>query len=602
MANIKAVKRNISKMIGQDANQDEIDLYLASEGLTTGDLKESKHTMERAGYQALGGAIGGAVASPGGATTPIGIGLGSAIGGQAYDLKQEYFGKKNTETLAERSKGAAEDFVLDVISPIAISKGVYGLKKAAGSVVGKARGVFSPSGYDVYRKFGIKPSAAMATRNKGFAVAEHALSDFPITADIFQKPAQENIAQLTLANRFLAKEYGPILSKEEIGMLFKKAGPEVLEHYSAVYNKLFSHVSKEIGENPQPIANTVGMLKTIVGETKAGPSSGVVKFAQEVITKAKKAGGGLPWEALKKHRTKIGDMLKSPELVSTRNIQSGDLKRLYAAMTQDMEAAAMGAGAKTHARWRAANKYFETKLTRDIPIIEDIIKKQYPEEVFDIIMRSSAKGGTRLRLLRKQLGEKKWSAVSGTILGKLGQQKAHTGVTAEKLFSPSTFMTNWNKLSEPAKRALFRGGRYEGLVGELNDFVKVAGDAKAVEQLANRSRTGSVLMFYGLFQSTAGATGAMLSGPGGLATGIGVGTMTVGLPRLTARLLTNQKFVRWLNKGFRIAKTQPNNMSVHLGRLMALRFKEDIQEDVWNVVDGVLGCGEGNLINSSDTN
>jgi len=598
MANISAVKRNISKMIVGGANQAEIDIWLASEGLTTKDLKESKHTMERAGYQALGGAIGGAVTSPaattgiGAAAIPVGIGLGSSMGGQVYDLKQEYLGKKNPEPLAERAKGAAEDFALDVISPIAISKGIYGIKKAVGGVVGKARGVFKPANYDIYRKFGMKPSAAMASQSKGLAVAEHALSDFPITADILQKPAQENIAQLTLANRFLAKEYGKILSKEEIGMMFKTAAPDVLEKYSGVYNKLFGAVSKEIGSNPQPISNTVDMLKTIIGETRAGPSSSVGSIAKDIVEKAKLSGGGLPWEALKKHRTKIGDMLKSPELVSTRNIQSGDLKRLYTAMTQDMETAAIGAGPRTHARWRAANKYFETKLTKDIPILEDIIKKQYPEEVFDIVMRSSQKGGTRLRLLRRQLGEKKWSMVSGTVLGKLGQEKAHTGVTAEKMFSPSTFMTNWNKLSEPAKRALFRGGRYEKLVGELNDFVKVAGNAKAIEQLANKSRTGSVLMFYGLFQSTAGATGAMLSGPGGLMTGVGVGTMTVGLPRLTAKLLVNQKFVRWINKGFEIAKTNPDAMSVHLGRLMALRFKDNIQEDVDNVIKGFLAQGE----------
>lgn len=587
--NIKSVKQNIATMIIKGANQDEIDLYVSSRGLTLDDLKEDKHTLDRAAWQTVGGVIGGAVASPGAVTTPVGIGLGSAIFGQAHDIVKEFEGRKTPETPVERAVGSAEDFALDVISPIALSKGIYGVKKVAGAIGSKARGVFKPAGYEVYKKFGVNPTAATATQSKGLAIAESALSDFPISSDIFQKRAQANIEQLTMANRFLAKEYGPILSREEIGLLLKKAAPGVLEKYSKVYDKLFNAVGIEIGSNPQSIKNTLVTLNTLVRESKLGPESGVLKFAKEIVEKSKTAGGGLPWDALKKHRTKIGDLLKDPMLVSNRNIQSGDLKRIYAALTADMEQAATSAGEKTHAKWRAANKYFETKLTRDIPILEDIIKKKYPEEVFDAVMRSSKKGGTRLKLLRKQLSEKEWDAVAGTVLGKMGVETPGAASHAEELFSPSTFMTRWKQMSETAKRALFRGGRYASLAKELDDFVKVAGDMKAVEQLANKSKTGSVLMFYGLFQSTAGATGMILSGPGGMATGVGVGTMTVGLPRLTAKLLTNDKFVRWINQGFKIAKTQPNNMSTHLGRLMVLRFKEDIQGDVDNVINYFLG-------------
>jgi len=588
-----AIKQNMARMLREGASPEEVELYVASKGISPGDLQGSKHTLERAGYQTLGGMAGGAIASPGGITTPVGIGLGSAIGGQAYDLKEEILGRKVRESLPERTRGAVEDFTLDVVSPIALSKGIYGIKKAAGATVGKARGLFKPAKYDVYKKFGVKPTAAMATRSKGLGAAEHALGDFPITADIMQSRAQYNIQQMTVANKVLAKEYGPILNREEIGTLLKKGVPGVLDRYDKVYKKLFDFVAKDMGDQPQSISNTFEMLKTLVKESKTGPDSGIGKLAKEIVGKAKPLGGGLPWASLKSYRTKMGELLKSPELVSTRNMRSGELKRLYGAMTKDLDQAALKAGEKVHARWRATNKYFEIKLNRDIPILEEIVKKRYPEEVFDAVMRSSQKGGSRLRLLKKQLSRKEWEATVGTVLGKMGDQLPSQSTTGgglftERVFSPSTFMTNWGKLSGSAKRALFKGGRYDGLAKELNEFVRVAGDMKAVEQLANKSKTGSVLMFYGMFQSTAGATGAVVGGTGGLATGVGVGTMTVGVPRLTARLLTNEKFVRWINKGFKIAKTKPNDMSVHLGRLMALRFKEDIQEDVDNVIKSFL--------------
>jgi hypothetical protein len=614
----QSIKRSVAQMLQGGASEQEIDLYLSTYGMTAQDLPVSdKYTMGRAGYQTLGGMMGGVTAAEFGVTAPAipaAVGLGSAIGGQIYDLTKEHRGEKVPETLAERAKSAQADFLLDVVSPAAINAGIYGVKKTFGYIGQKAKKAFKPAEYWVYKKFGVEPSAATATRSKGLAVAEHALGDFPMTSDILQTHAQKNIEELTIANRYLAQEYGPILSKEEIGVLLKKASPGVLDKYSTIYDKLFSRVSEDINTAlaksaftkqkfgiPRevhsaviPIKNTVGMLKTIIGESKLGPTSGVGKLAQELIRKAKSAGGGLTWNAIKKHRTKIGDMMRDPALVSTRNIQSGDLKRLYAALTQDMEAAAMAAGPKTHAKWRAANKYFEIKLTRDIPIIEDIIKKQYPEEVFDIVMRSSKKGGSRLRLLRKQLSPKEWDAIAGTVLGKLGVETAGAGTTLEPMFSPSTFMTRWKGLSEPAKRQLFKGTRYAKLVPELNDFVRVAGDMKAVEKLANTSRTGSVLMFFGLWQSGAsalgGATGAALGGVGGAAVGAGsFYASSIAVPRLTAKLLVNPKFVRWLNQGIKIAKHNPNAMSTHLGRLMYLRFREDIQEDVDNIITSFLG-------------
>ena len=54
----------------------------------------------------------------------------------------------------------------------------------------------------------------------------------------------------------------------------------------------------------------------------------------------------------------------------------------------------------------------------------------------------------------------------------------------------------------------------------------------------------------------------------------------IGAPHYTAKLLTNPRFVKWLSQGVKIAKTKPNDMSVHLGRLYTLREKEDIKDEL----------------------
>lgn len=595
MANIPAVKRNIAKMLQQSASETEIDAYLNSVGVTHQELRDYRPIdVKRIGLQMMGGAAGGLVgAGAGPVGSAVGIGLGSGMAGQAYDLAQEAAGAKPRDTLAERMRIAGEDVMLDVISPFAMSKGVYGIKKLASKLGQKSRGIYKPAEYWVYKRFGVEPTAAMVTRSKGLAGAEEGLSKFPVTSDIMQRAGEERMQQLTLANRYLASEYGQILEREEVGTLLKKAVPGVLDKYENIYGKLFSRVADDVQANlPNGLAqinNTVETLRELIQRSQAGPDSNITRFAKRIEEKAQASGGGLPWKALKDHRTRIGYMLKDPVMRSQANLDQGELKALYGALTQDMEQAALQAGEKTHAKWRAANKYFETKMARDVPILEDVMKKKYPEEVLDAVLRSSQKGGTRLRLLKNQLSKKEWDAVVGTSLYEMGLETPGAGATVERVFSPRTFLSNYRKMSHSAKRVLFQGTEYNGLPKELDNFLHVVSDMTAAQKMANVSNTGPIIGFYSLLYGTGALTGGMLQGPEGIAKGVAFATGAVAVPRLTAKLLTSPKFVRWLATGANIAKTHPNDLSSHLGRLMVFRFREDIQEDVDQVIKSIIG-------------
>lgn len=536
---------------------------------------------ERIGYQTAGGMAAGALVPPSPITTPLAIGLGSSIAGQIYDIKEERAGRLKAPTLSERFRTAGEDFALDTIVPPAASKAAQGVKRALKSTVDKPLlRRFRPSDMSDFARFGVKPSAGTATGNRSLMIAENALSDFFTSAGVMQKAAQGNLDQLQAAGRHLAKEYGPILTKEETGRLLKIGSKDAISGVGDIFEKLFNRVGLQVGDSPQGVTNTVNMLRTLEREALAGPETGIKAIADDIVGKAQEIGG-LPWEALKKHRTKVGDLLKDPHLVSTRNIQSGDLKRLYAALTADMETAALRAGRKTHASWKAADKYFKIKLERDIPILEEIIKKGYDEDVWNIAMRSAQHGGSRLRLLRKQLPKEAWDAVAGTVLGRLGLAKKGAQGAAVDSFSVNTFMTNWADLSPEARRALWDGTKYKDLYKELNSFAKVVGDFKEVDRLANRSRTASVALFFSMFRDLrnigvgiAGgrAIGSVAgAGPVGAVAG---GVAGIGLPYAAAKLITNPRFVRWLSQGVEIAKANPNGMAAHMGRLFVLRERE----------------------------
>lgn len=547
---------------------------------------------ERMAYETTGGAVGGAIASPGVLTTPIGVGLGAAAGGQIYDFKEAIFGGKK-KSVAESATDVAYDFGLNAVSPIALEKGVYAGKQLLKSIVDKpVSKMFRPSEMALYSKYGLKPTAATATQSKSLMVAENALADFPISAGVMRENAQYNIAQLDFANKFLASEYGDILTKEEVGSLLKGAAPKALDKLSKTYDKLFTRVSQQIGNNPQTIDNTIDALNTFYAEAKTGPVTGVTKIAEDIFNKAAANKGGLPFESLKKYRSYIGELMKDPTLISTRNIQSGDLKRLYGALTKDMEIAAKNSGSKVHASWRAANKYFESSLENKVPILEEIMKKGYDEDVYNIISNASSKGGSKLWALRKQMPTEEWGNVAGTILGKMGSSTAAAQNAVGSRFSVATYLTNWNKLAPEAKRVLFNGTKYDELAQNLDEFASVIGDFKSVEEIANKSKTGSVLMFFSLFQTLGGLAGGVASGGSGAIGGLAAGT-TLGLtPYYTAKLLTNPGFVKWLSKGVQIAKNNPTDMSMHLGRLFVMKETEDVSDAINEFMKGVISDGE----------
>lgn len=572
---------NAQKALEAGRTKAEINDYLArkSAAYTENPNSSGGGDWKRTAAQILGGSMGGVVGAgspmPGGAV--VGTGLGSSMAGQVYDNVNEWLGNKEPEPLGQRMLGAAEDAVADMVGTAATDKLVTGAKNAF-------KGALKPRTTNKARDFGVDPPAAVASGRKSFMIAQNALSDFPFSADVLQKHAKMNMEQLQAASRHLASEYGDILSKEELGLLLKNHSKKGIDNLKGVYDKLFSRVSADMGDKLFQLDNLKAYRAKVIAQSEKGPSTKVVNKIDEILAKSdvrasdplERSMGqrdiGLPFWAMKKHRTKIGEMLSEPGMITHNNIANQDLKGVYKALSQDMEAAAKSAGDKTYAKWKAANKYYDVSLQRKVPILEEIIKQGYDEKVYNIVMKPSEykDGGSRLRALRRQLDPEVWDTVAATVLDKIGKAVPSAQDSTGSVFSVETFMTNWSKMSREAKHALFSGTRNKALANELDEFTKVTSDFKEIEKIANKSKTGSVLMFFSLFTNIGTATWA-----GGPMAGAGMAATMTAVPRSLAKLMTSKKFVRWMGNGVEKAKSNPNSMPVHLGRLFVLREKDD---------------------------
>lgn len=244
----------------------------------------------------------------------------------------------------------------------------------------------------------------------------------------------------------------------------------------------------------------------------------------------------LPYEALKKLRTLVGNELESTSLVS--DVPRSKWKAVYGALTRDMEAAASTPEAKQ--ALDRANRYFNARATRIDDIDRVIDRNGGPEKIFQAVMGGVKDGGSTLRSVMQSLPEEGQKAVTAAALRRMGLANPGAQDAAGETFSAATFLTNWNKASPEARRALF--DRYgPGFSRDLDKVAKVAERIKegqgALSNASGTARQGVGLGYWGSI-----AASVLTGNLGTTATLAGGGAAA----NLAARAMTNPRIVKWL--------------------------------------------------------
>jgi hypothetical protein len=215
----------------------------------------------------------------------------------------------------------------------------------------------------------------------------------------------------------------------------------------------------------------------------------------------------------------------------------------------------------------------------NMPTLQEIADLGADEQVWQYAMGEAAKGGSRLLRLRQNFQPDEWRTVAATVFDRLAQASPGARGAAElggeaHDFSVSAFMTNWNKLSSEAKDALFGGPGMKEAREAIDQLVRVANRVKDVERMSNPSGTARGMLTGG---SIALAGERALSGDiGGAA---GVLASTTALPYVTAKMMTNPTFVRWLAGAETFGKGASRDAMI--GRLAAVaEANPEIRDEV----------------------
>ncbi|MBK0633376.1 hypothetical protein GZZ44_10495 [Klebsiella aerogenes] len=245
-------------------------------------------------------------------------------------------------------------------------------------------------------------------------------------------------------------------------------------------------------------------------------------------------------DALKSLRTRYGEMLNNAKLMPP-DAEEADIRGLYSALTKDIEEAANQYGSR--ASWDAANEFYREGMELINRHMQPIFQSRVADNVYNSLFgaegaRAKVIEPEKASVLMSQLPQETADAVRAEVVSRLGKPLAGTPGGTE--FSPDLFVTNWNRLKEGSKKALFPDADVRESLDAIYRY------SSKLKELGRGKNTSNTAHYINNASSKSGAaTMAFLTGHPYLSALI-LAPQFGG--KISARLMTNPDFIRWAAK------------------------------------------------------
>lgn len=468
-------------------------------------------------------------------------GLGTGLAGAA-GLAGEAIGQTQTE-----ERQLARDLMMGLEVSAPELAGVSGTVRAGGAAVRAAEAVGKPAkpGQLAARAagdLGITPSAGMSGKTTAMIAA--GLEKVPFAGDVIARDAARAVGEMENVFSRIRGSIGTALSSSAAGSTLQKGLQTFVKGFQETSGKLFDVVDRNIPATSRfKLDNTAAALgearTAFEGNPELAARLGVNRW-DAILAEAQQ--NGVSWQAFKQFRTSVGEAIGAAQSGRQGGALAGDdlgrLKRLYGALTADMTAAAKSVGENAFKTWTRANSHYRAGAERIERSLDATITAQSPERAWEafsaLLQRDRASSDlTRVRAIRASLSREDWDTVAASIVDRMGRAPAGQQNAAGDAFSPSAFLTNWNKL-DPQSRALLLP--QEARI-ELEKLAQVAERVRAGNAERNTSNTGTAGWLATLFL-------------GGV-TDLGTTAAVLGGTNLSARALTSTTFLKAMNSAAR---------------------------------------------------
>ena len=530
-----------------DASQ-SIDYYLNKAG-----IPQTENPYIRGINRALGGAatsisVGNALAQAGDTTSAVGNALQS---GRSQQLAGSVGGATASQATADLGGGPVAQTAAGLVGGIAAGGGLRSgvaenVKRSfRGGEAGRQRLADNVQLFD--DAAGITPSVGQGTQNRRMQATESLLAKAPGGAGRMASTAENTSQAIGRGVERAAATLSPRSSAEQAGRAINEGVEGFHQYLRQMDNQLYGAVDAVIPPStPVQIPATQRYLQQATASVPGAPNTSALLSNNRLAAIAEALGddlqaatnGSLPYQSIRALRTRVGESIQNNALIN--DVPTQQLRRLYGSLSDDLHAAAKQAGPDAERAAMRANTFHRAGMRR-LEVLESVVERNGgPEKVFKAATSGTAEGATTLRAVMQSLPQDGQKMLTATVLRRLG--RANNGVQNElgERFSTETFLTNWNKLSSEAKRALFdrHGAQFR------TDMDRVAQVADNLRQGSQVFRNPSGTAQAGALQATLGGAGVAVA-TGNLGTAAAI-LATLGGANASARLLTHPPFVRWL--------------------------------------------------------
>lgn len=463
----------------------------------------------------------------------------------------------------------------------ALAGGVLGGLMAPGTAATARAGTRGPRGGDAiaqnaetFRQAGITPEVGQVVQSPPFVAAvSKPIGTTPGGYSVRHEILEGQGEQLGDRLQGISTRARGATDDTAAGMTLQRGIEGFTERFKTRASGLYGKVDEAVGaQHPVALSNLSETVEDIMGrspETEALRRAVGGKTIQSVADALEGTSDVVPYAAARELRSSIGKKLTGAPLVD--DLPRADYKRLYAALSGDLEDAIEDIPGALANQTRA-DRYYRAGLKRIEQVLQPTVGREAttPEQVFRTVA-ASVKDPSKLSRVMRSLTKREREGVTGLMMDRMGRGKPSAQTAAGDDYSFETFLTNWNRMPERARRTVF-GPRFEKDMGAI---------ARAAE-LIRKERE--------LLYNPSGTAARLLGGAGvaGMFTGAGVMPLlggTVGT-YAAAKLMNSPAFTKWLAQSTRLPVAQ---MPAHAQRLQdaALRMDEDQREAVAQYLDAL---------------
>lgn len=569
----------------------ETDGGLFNSGITAGDVMEFGKEIAQTG----GGMIGGAIATVGGQlgpqmftpeemiTVPAGAAMGSELAGQGYDIAMDLMLDKPVSrgTLPERVVGAGENIFGEMVAGKAFQNlvdgasatGKYIIQKVLG-VTGEKKEIAKKTLQDA-KELGIKvPTVGVATNSPVVQYIEKRLEQFPTGKNKFIDSFDEFKRSIVSATNDLTKKYSERSGMEggEIGSEIRSGMNKAKMKFLADQTRLYDEAFDLVGDNANgELVNLKKLKDDLLVKYQQNPKA----FSEYMNSSLKKIDdilseeGKMNLKALRELRTaiRLSTDATGGGAVGITKPQTRYMTQVYDALTKDIKNIVLANGGEKAAKAMAkADAYTKNRMKFDmVPVVNTILQMDKDIKAFNFLIQGTKESSDQLNRILRNLPEDERKFVQASMLNRLGYQKPGSA-TFEEDFSTNTFLTNYSKLANSSKDALF--GKGTDARKNLDKIVDLLENVRSSESYANVSKTGDMIA-TGMAFIPLGYGGFMMQGGDFVSGGLTMGSGLIP-PHYLSKLLTNEKFINWIADAAPKMGRNPADITFHLGRLMEI--------------------------------